>query len=162
MRNIQKRTIFLLAALLPLFVVLPGRADLQSQPPEERLLDSLSRLYEPVSFPHAMHVEIAESCSTCHHQHGHISGVPACGRCHQLPPAVFKQSLNLASMAPCRKCHPDSINVEVPGTPTLQAAYHQQCLSCHEEADGLKGHPENCTAVCHARRNIAAKQESGG
>ncbi|MHB8834860.1 MAG: cytochrome c3 family protein [Candidatus Methylomirabilia bacterium] len=156
MRNFQRRTTIMLAAILPLLCGLTGRAEMQGQPPEERVLDSLSRLYEPVSFPHAMHVEIAESCSTCHHQHGHIAGVPACGNCHKLPPAAFKESLNMASMAPCRKCHPDTINVEAPGTPTLQVAYHLQCLSCHEEADGLKGHPENCTAVCHARRMIAA------
>jgi len=146
----------MLATLLPLFCGLAGRAEVQSRPPEERVLDSLSRIYEPVTFPHEMHTEIAESCSTCHHQHGHIAGVPACRRCHQLPPEIFKKSLNLASMAPCRKCHPAAINIEEPGTPTLQAAYHLQCLSCHEEADRLKGHPENCTAVCHARKKIAA------
>lgn len=156
MRNFRRRAIITLAALLPLFCGLTGHAEMQGQPPEECVLDTLSQLYEPVSFPHALHTEIAESCSTCHHQHGHIAGVPACGRCHQLAPEVFKKSLNMASMAPCRKCHHDTINVEAPGIPTLQVAYHLQCLSCHEEADGLKGHPENCTAVCHERRKIAA------
>lgn len=156
MRNFQRGTIFTLAALLTLFCGLTGHADVQSQPPEERVLGSLSRLYEPVTFPHAMHTEVAESCSTCHHQHGHIAGVPACRRCHQLPPEAFKNSLNMASMSSCRNCHADAINVEAPGVPTLQVAYHLQCLSCHEEADELKGHPENCTSVCHARKKVAA------
>lgn len=157
MRKSLRTLILFQAVLFFLGLLLVGTQPGTAAPPEERVLDSLSRLYGPVNFPHATHIDIAESCSTCHHQHGHIAGVPACGKCHELAPVVFKQSLNVSKMPPCRTCHPVAINVDDPDVPTLQVAYHLQCLSCHAEADELRGRPKNCTAVCHERREVAAR-----
>lgn len=158
MRNLVRALAATLAVLALSFSSSAAEAQVRGNaPPEESVLDSLSRLYEPVVFPHAMHLDIAENCNVCHHQHGHTAGSPACDRCHKLTPEAFKKLLTLENMAPCRTCHPAAINVDDPGTPTLQAAYHLQCLSCHEEADALKGNPKYCTAVCHAHKKTAAR-----
>lgn len=158
MKNLARAITSTLAVLSLACFCSAGRAEVPGNaPPEERVLDSLSRLYEPVVFPHALHLDIADNCNTCHHQHGHTKSSPACERCHQVTPETFKKLLTLTNMAPCRKCHPAAINVDNPGVPTLQVAYHLQCLTCHAEANELHGNPKNCAEVCHAHKKTAAK-----
>jgi len=134
----------------------PGKAqnELAAEGPETIILDSLAQYYEPVEFNHALHLEFAENaCSRCHH---HTIGTPSttrgnCGMCHKHESA--------AGIVACRDCHlaaPYSagnlkINAETGETyhrekPSLKGAYHQLCVSCHEEMDG----PASCDG-CHAR-----------
>jgi hypothetical protein len=118
--------------------------------PKVVTLDALSELFEGVAFDHAMHVDLADSCGACHH---HTTGEPAdpqCAGCHQ--------GQRQTAVA-CRACHPAQSfsadylrekeldrgrhHLDKPG---LKAAYHRNCLGCHEETGG----PTGCVD-CHAR-----------
>jgi hypothetical protein len=121
--------------------------------PDMVVIDTLAQLFEPVSFDHAMHVEVADSCATCHH---HTTGTPVedanCGRCH----ANSGPTKEIA----CHDCHAakrfeaDYLNkldednsiyhVDKVG---LKGAYHIRCMNCHEKMGAPKGcqdcHPIN-------------------
>ena len=120
--------------------------------PDEVSLDSMVELFEAVEFDHAMHTDLGEDCSACHH---HTTGTGTanerCMRCHA-------ESAEVAAVG-CRDCHvvdPSSaehINREAldryqfhVDTPGLKAAYHWNCVGCHEEMGGPTGCQE-----CHAR-----------
>ncbi len=114
-------------------------------------ISSLSDLYEPVSFDHDMHIEaLEENCTLCHH---HTAGTPAegprCITCHA--------NSGEADSPLCADCHVaepfSAANLEknrnTPNLyhqvkPGLMAAYHQNCLSCHQEM----GAPTGCQD-CH-------------
>ncbi|MGK2905202.1 MAG: cytochrome c3 family protein [Desulfuromonadales bacterium] len=120
--------------------------------PEQVSIDTLAELFEGVEFDHVMHTELGEDCSVCHH---HATGTGTnderCVSCHA-------DSGEVASVA-CSACHvadpfsAEQINrkalnlyqyhVDMPG---LKAAYHWNCISCHEEMDG----PTGCQD-CHTR-----------
>jgi hypothetical protein len=130
----------------------PSRAMDAMDAPDTVEIDSLSQLFEPVTFNHAMHLDVADSCATCHH---HTTGTPVkdpnCVRCHA--------NSGPADTVACRDCHAakrfeaDYLNkldednkiyhVDKVG---LKAAYHIRCLNCHKEM----GAPEGCED-CHAR-----------
>jgi hypothetical protein len=86
------------------------------------VLDELENVYDPVYFSHEDHAQMSEmgdGCESCHHFIPATSGHPACKSCHSAAPGNSR--------------------IE----PTLKAAYHQQCLSCHREWDTLT-HCEWC------------------
>lgn len=124
--------------------------------PETVELDTLSNLYEPVTFDHAMHTEAAE-CVECHH---HTTGQqpvnPNCLRCH----ASSGESDSIS----CGECHsaerflpkdleersqPDVYHIDKPG---LKGAYHLNCVGCHQEMGG----PTGCQD-CHAMTESGKK-----
>ncbi|GAB6906052.1 Cyctchrome c, class III family protein (fragment) [Desulfosarcina cetonica] len=83
--------------------------------------------YGPVRFMHAKHAVVVKDCALCHHYRPldeAASETVRCSACHQEP---FK------------KDHPERIG--------LKAAYHQQCMGCHQKMD--QG-PIDC-AGCHAK-----------
>jgi hypothetical protein len=146
----KRRKIIGVMAAMALTIPLPGGA--YGMGPDTVELGSLANHYEPVSFDHAMHVELAEDCSTCHH---HTTGTPPlnpdCLRCHA-------RSGEGEAVA-CKDCHPaDRFGTEYMarlasdpgiyhvGKPGLKGAYHQNCLGCHTEM----GAPAGCQD-CHAR-----------
>ncbi|WP_028585997.1 cytochrome c3 family protein [Desulfogranum mediterraneum] len=117
--------------------------------PESVEIESLAELYQPVSFDHALHVEMAD-CVECHH---HTTGQqpvdPNCLRCHA-------QSTETESIS-CEACHsakrfypedlkernqPELYHIDKPG---LKGAYHLNCLGCHQQQGG----PTGCQD-CHA------------
>jgi len=123
--------------------------------PAQVKIDRLSSLFDAVNFDHAAHVEIAGDCASCHHHTtGDGAGGERCGRCHA-------QSPKTATVA-CHDCHEADpftavqlerkaddryqYHVDKPG---LKAAYHWNCLGCHENAGGPTGcedcHPRNAT-----------------
>lgn len=125
---------------------------LAAEMPEQVSIDSMGVLFEGVEFDHAMHTELGEDCSACHH---HTTGTGTtderCIRCHA-------DSAEVATVS-CRGCHlvdpfsAENINKEALDryqfhidTPGLKAAYHWNCLGCHEEMGG----PIDCQD-CHAR-----------
>lgn len=120
--------------------------------PDQVKLDSLTSLFEGVNFDHAAHVEIAGDCASCHHHTtGDGAGGGRCDRCHAQSPA--------SAVVACRGCHVADpftaeqlerkaddryqYHVDKPG---LKAAYHWNCLGCHEDAGG----PTGCED-CHSR-----------
>jgi len=128
--------------------------------PATIILDSIAEYYEPVEFDHATHIEFAENdCAKCHH---HTIGTPSTGTgncilCHKHEATT--------KIVACRGCHfadPYSeaakrINAERGEVfhrdkPSLKGAYHQFCISCHEEVDG----PYTCDG-CHPRNDKGDK-----
>jgi hypothetical protein len=120
--------------------------------PDQVSLDSMVKLFDGVEFDHAMHIDLGEDCSVCHH---HTTGTGTtderCVSCHAESEA--------AATVSCRSCHvenpfsADHINLVSSNVylfhidkPGLKAAYHWNCVSCHEQMDG----PTGCQD-CHSR-----------
>lgn len=137
---------------MALALVAMGGLALASDMPEEVSLDSMDGLFDAVEFDHAMHTDLGEDCSACHH---HTTGTGTtderCMRCHA-------NSDEVASVG-CRDCHvadpfsAEHINQKAldryqfhVDTPGLKAAYHWNCVGCHEAMDG----PTECLD-CHSR-----------
>ena len=127
--------------------------------PDEVEIDVLAQLYEPVYFDHLMHEDIAEGdCTICHH---HTLGGPledeTCARCHS--------ESSEADAVSCRECHSrkrfeaEYLNqIDADNTlhhrdkVGLKAAYHINCMGCHEEMGG----PVGCQD-CHSRTDAGDK-----
>lgn len=129
--------------------------------PETVEISSLARLYGVVAFNHAMHTEIA-SCEQCHH---HTTGSevtnPNCHRCH----ATSGEAATVA----CKDCHsaepfsqgelgkldnPQLYHIDKPG---LKAAYHLNCVGCHQQMGG----PTGCQD-CHTMTEAGEKMFQTG
>lgn len=135
---------------ITLGIMLVAAQSLAAEPPREVRLDTLSELFAGVRFDHAMHVDAAGNCGSCHHHTTGDAAEPQCGGCHQ--------GHKTAEVA-CRACHPAQpfsatylrdkeqdrgrYHTDKPG---LKAAYHRNCLGCHEQAGG----PVGCQD-CHPR-----------
>ena len=145
-----KRT--LITLMMATAFVAAGHLALAADMPEQVSLDSMSVLFEGVEFDHAMHTDLGEDCSACHH---HTTGTGTlderCISCHA-------DSEEVATVA-CSSCHvsdpfsAEHINRKAldvyqfhVDTPGLKAAYHWNCVNCHEAMDG----PTECQD-CHAR-----------
>jgi predicted CXXCH cytochrome family protein len=89
-------------------------------------ISTLSKLYEPVDFPHGRHIEAVKVCKECHHmEEGRTYN---CSSCHTRED-VYRYEQRAVTIG-------------------LKGAYHGSCLSCHRKTG--KG-PLKCTA-CHKRR----------
>ncbi len=137
------------------FLLLPALpSGAEGIPPQTVEIASLAEYYEGVAFDHAMHIDLAEDCSTCHHQ---TTGTPMqdknCGRCHN--------NVKPSTVTACHKCHSPEpfsadtlrakeldVNLYHRDKPGLKAAYHQNCLGCHAEVGG----PTGCQD-CHQRND---------
>ena len=138
--------------MMTLALVATGSLAQAVEMPEQVSLDTLAELFDGVAFDHAMHTDLGEDCSACHH---HTTGTGTaderCITCHAESDEVVPVS--------CRGCHvADPFSAEHinrkelavyqfhADTPGLKAAYHWNCVGCHEEMDG----PTDCQD-CHAR-----------
>lgn len=152
--NISKEGKSIWAVLVLLFFTCLCVNTASADGPDTVELGSLAQYYEPVEFPHAMHVELIDEneCAICHH---HTLGTPVldpiCLRCHV--------SSGETDFVACRDCHPakrfsaeylasleEDINLYHVEKPGLQGAFHRNCMGCHEENDA----PTGCED-CHAR-----------
>ncbi len=102
--------------------------------PDTVAIDGLSYWFGPVEFPHADHVDLAESCADCHH---HGDG----------PDDIIA----------CADCHGEEFDPAEPETPALKMAYHQRCIGCHRVEDAG---PVACVD-CHERKALPAGPELG-
>ncbi len=129
--------------------------------PEQVTIDSMERLYAPVEFDHAMHIEYA-SCQECHHHttNGTVAD-PNCARCHH--------DGEEADVVACIDCHaadrfnqdylktlenPRLYHIDKPG---LKGAYHLNCIGCHETTSGPTGCQE-----CHTMNDAGEKMFNTG
>jgi hypothetical protein len=74
-------------------------------------LESVQDIYEPVIFSHRIHAEMSEmsgGCEMCHH-YNPPGNIVACDDCHE----------------------PQRQRVDI-SKPDLKAAYHRQCIDCHQ------------------------------
>jgi hypothetical protein len=125
----------------------PVRATVAAdQIPESVIIRKLADQYEPVNMPHRKivlklaevnqnnrlaayyHQDPLTLCQGCHHNSPPSLTPPQCGSCH----GRSSEALNL-------------------NRPGLLAAYHQQCIDCHDEMGIEKPAARDCTA-CHAKR----------
>ena len=123
-------------------------------------LDTLSNIYDAVTFDHAMHADMA-SCAACHH---HTTGMPAentnCVSCH----AASGEAHEVA----CTGCHASSpgsgakmkeaqaVDLFHTDATGLKRAYHLQCLGCHREMEAASGCED-----CHAKKDTSLKVSQG-
>lgn len=117
------------------------------QIPEKVTIKTLAREYMPVELPHRrivlalakanqdselaayFHKDPLTLCQGCHHNSPASLQPPQCGSCH----GRSSEALNLTR-------------------PGLLAAYHQQCIECHDRMGLEKPASRDCTA-CHAKRS---------
>ena len=114
--------------------------------PEKVVIKSLADEYEPVELPHRkiihtllnnikdnklasyFHSKNGTICQGCHHNSPTAKKPPGCSSCHGLP---F-----------------DENNMLRPG---LKAAYHRQCMECHDAMGIEKPVATDCTG-CHRKK----------
>ncbi len=90
------------------------------------VLDELEKVYNAVLFDHGKHAQMSEmsdGCESCHHFVPPSTGHPACQECHA----------------------PEGLHSKI--QPGLKAAYHRQCLDCHNEWD-----TETHCELCHTKK----------
>jgi len=97
------------------------------QGPDFAVLNELEALYEPVVFSHKMHAKMTN-----------MSG--GCTQCHHFTPTN-------QSHPPCKDCHSAEVVHQNLNQPCLKAAYHRQCISCHQDWSG----DANCEK-CHVMK----------
>ncbi len=116
------------------------------QIPETVTIKYLSNTYEPALVPHRkMVLKLAEGARNSKMAaYFHAEPTTLCQGCHHNSPATAKPPQ-------CGSCHgrsSDALNLNRPG---LLAAYHQQCIQCHDKMGLEKPGSRECTA-CHAKR----------
>ena len=113
--------------------------------PDVVMLDELEDLYLPVPFDHRGHArmtQMTDGCAVCHHYTPEGAAHPACKNCHEA--STKREDLEQSSLEDMRK-------------PSLKAAYHRQCMSCHREWSG-----ETRCAICHPPKAGATKAPTVG
>ncbi|MCF8086015.1 MAG: cytochrome c family protein [Desulfohalobiaceae bacterium] len=113
--------------------------------PENVTIDVLADEYKAAEMPHrrivlAMAEDIEENkmAGYFHREKGTL-----CQGCHHNSPASKDPPT-------CRSCHGKPFNEKDPLKPGLQAAYHQQCMNCHEAMNLDEPANRDCTA-CHEK-----------
>lgn len=101
---------------------------------ESSFVATYPRQYAPVRFMHSKHAAALQGdCATCHHYR------PA-------DPAADE-------IVGCRSCHQQTVTEKDTERIGLKAAYHTQCMGCHER---MKKGPVSCEG-CHAKRGVEHK-----
>ena len=114
--------------------------------PERVTIASLSKTYEPVELPHgkivsALKKGIGESRLA---DHFHTEQGTLCRGCHHNSPA--------AETPPrCVSCHGEPFQEDTLFRPGLMAAYHQQCMGCHDRMGIEAPASRDCTG-CHEEK----------
>jgi predicted CXXCH cytochrome family protein len=122
-------------------VVLAALPETGDAYPETVVIDGLADAYEASRLPHAKIVSrldsIVRESPLAQRFHGDTETL--CAGCHHHSPVGTRPP-------PCRSCHDVSAHPtrDMPG---LKAAYHRQCVGCHQEMAIDK---QGCTD-CHAR-----------
>lgn len=118
--------------------------------PETVTIGVLSHDFEPSVFPHR---KIYEALVKGTGENGlaaafHTSPLSMCAACHHNSPVA-----DLKTPPKCASCHgiqADKMAASV-NKPSLKAAYHQQCMACHDRMQIAKPAATDC-AGCHTPR----------
>ena len=109
--------------------------------PETVTIDRLKNHYEATIMPHrkiVAHLDaLVREDGLATHFHGQLETL--CAGCHHHSPVGERPP-------PCSSCHTEEIGGII-DKPTLRAAYHRQCVGCHQR---MKIEEQSCTA-CHAK-----------
>lgn len=122
----------LLATLLlfPTVMGEPPAPGMNERGPDIAVLDQIPGCYGAVRFDHKLHERMSSihgECTNCHHD-----------------PERKLEGVEGPVIRPCRECHDLASGVTTTDKPSLRAAYHRQCLSCHR--DWVH---ENACGFCH-------------
>ena len=99
---------------------MPYRYLVLDSPVLKKKTEPYGDLYGPVRFMHMKHASVINDCTECHH---------------------YKPDAPDASeTTKCSACHQDAFNPEFPERLGLKAAYHQQCIECHEHIRSQSAH----------------------
>jgi hypothetical protein len=114
--------------------------------PENVTIKTLSDSYDVVKLPHRKIVlKLAEGVQKSKMAaYFHTAPTTLCQGCHHNSPATVKPPQ-------CGSCHGRSSDDLNPTRPGLMAAYHQECMQCHDKMGLEKPGSRECTA-CHAKR----------
>ncbi len=111
--------------------------------PETVVIKTLANEYKPSTMPHRKIVEklheTIEGSKLAREFHGEVGVV--CAGCHHRAPVATKPR-------PCSSCHGQT-NEQAVDKPALKAAFHRQCMGCHEEMNIQK---MGCSD-CHEKAN---------
>ncbi len=114
--------------------------------PNRVIIDGLSEEYEGNVFNHRRHYQslfrrVADSKLASAF---HTDPATLCAACHhQSPPSQTPPK--------CANCHSATMSMETPDRPALKAAYHLQCMGCHD-AMGVKRPLKTSCTSCHKER----------
>ena len=128
----------------------PARPIAPADVPETVTIGALSNDFEPSVFPHrkiyeallkgtadnglaaAFHTSPTAMCAACHHNSpvAELKNPPKCASCHGIEADKMATNVN---------------------RPSLKAAYHQQCMACHDRMQIAKPAATDC-AGCHTPR----------
>ncbi len=111
--------------------------------PEIVVIKALAKEYEPAELPHrkivnALMNNIKDNKMA---QYFHTDPGTMCQGCHHNSPVSKKPPR-------CESCHGKPFDTRYPYKPGLMAAYHNQCMGCHDKMEMEKPAHNDCTA-CH-------------
>lgn len=114
--------------------------------PEKVIIKKLSKKYEPTELPHrkivnTLMTNIQDSKIT---QYFHQDPGTLCQGCHHNSPVAKKPPS-------CESCHGVASENVYPYKPGLMAAYHNQCMGCHDRMGIEKPATNDCTG-CHKEK----------
>lgn len=154
----DKRKTLLATFILGALLVITSHFLSASEVPVIIKLDGIGDIYGPVTFDHALHMDIA-SCASCHH---HTAGMPAedekCVQCHTDSCTSCKIS--------CIECHSacpgcaekvkesEEVHIFHIDTAGLTRAYHMMCVGCHKEMGTVTGCQD-----CHLKKEESLCKE---
>jgi hypothetical protein len=114
--------------------------------PEKVSIKVLMNQYEPAELPHrkivstlVKNIQGDKLAAYFHNDKGTV-----CQGCHHHSPVSKKPPL-------CGSCHGKPFDEKTPLRPGLMAAYHRQCMECHENMQMEKPSAVDCTG-CHKER----------
>ena len=115
-------------------------------------IDTLVDKYGPNRFNHARHIVSVENKIKKSDLAKAFHSTPEilCQTCHHHSPAS-------TTPPKCVSCHSPTIDEKYPGRPPLKAAYHLQCIGCHDGMQVKRPRKNDCTG-CHKLR-VAEKGE---
>ncbi|WP_038056785.1 sulfate respiration complex hexadecaheme cytochrome HmcA [Thermodesulfobacterium hydrogeniphilum] len=113
---------------------------------KEITIKKLSKEFEPAKMPHLKMinklVEVSNNSKLATYFHRNLETI--CRGCHHK--SNVKAELEKNKLPLCSNCHSVDFDPLHPERPRLQAAYHNQCIKCHENMQIKKA--INCTD-CH-------------
>jgi hypothetical protein len=120
---------------------------LPKKPPDEVVINLLEKEYMQVKFKHFTHVKklVEISNGNMLANHFHTDKTTICIGCHH-----HNTIEDEGTTPPCSSCHNISFDLQNLDKPRLIAAYHLQCINCHNR---MKLKPLKCTD-CHAEKRI--------
>ena len=115
--------------------------------PENVEIKTLMNEYGPVKLPHRKIVQTLSKNLKNNKlvQYFHRDQNTLCQGCHHHSPVAKKPP-------GCTSCHGRPFDERDPSKPGLMAAYHRQCMQCHEEMGIEKPVATNCIA-CHQKKS---------